>query len=223
MTQIELAVESASAARVAAAGGVDRIELAPDLEAGGLTPSLELAGRVVDDVALPVFAMVRPRPGDFVYSAAEIGDMCATIEKLRAAGVHGIVAGALTTERAIDTAATRALVTAADGLPFTFHRAFDRIADQAGALEQLVALGIARVLTSGGAVSALEGCARLRALVAQADGRIVILAGGGIRETNVREVIQLTGVAEIHTRLIDGAELTSARVRRFRELVVHRT
>ena len=147
---IELAVESLAAAQAAAAGGADRIELCADLGVGGLTPSAELTKRAVAEAGIPVFAMVRPRAGDFVYSRAEIADMCATIEKLRGLRVHGVVAGALTPKRAIDIAATAELVFAAAGLPFTFHRAFDRVVDQSAALDQLIELGISRVLTSGG-------------------------------------------------------------------------
>ena len=215
---IELAVESLAGARAAAAGGADRIELAPELHVGGLTPSDELTRSVVDHVDIPTYVMIRPRAGDFVYSAGEVADMCGTIERLRALGVHGVVTGALTDSRTIDLAATAALVAAAAGIPLTFHRAFDRAADLSIALEQLVDLGVARVLTSGGAPTALEGSAKLRALVEQSAGRITVLAGGGVRESNVREVVSRTGVSEVHTKLTDaGEDLTAARVRRFRE------
>ena len=217
---IELAVESLVAAQAAAAGGADRIELAPDLALGGLTPSDELTHNVIEHIDIPIFAMVRPRAGDFVYSAREIADMCATIETLRALGVHGVVTGALTSSRTIDLAATAALVSAAAGLPVTFHRAFDRVADLTNALEQLVDLGVTRVLTSGGAPTALEGSARLRALVEQSAGRIAILAGGGVRESNVRDLVSRSCVNEVHTKLTDrGEDLTAARVQRFRTMV----
>jgi copper homeostasis protein len=215
---VEVAVESIDAARAAAAGGADRIELVTDLSIGGVTPSEELTRNVRDDVDVTVFVMVRPRGGDFVYSAREIADMCATIETMRALGVHGIVAGPLTDANEIHEPAARALLTAAAGLPFTFHRAFDRVADQSRALEQLVDLGVSRVLTSGGAPTALAGADRLRALVEQAQDRIAILAGGGIRESNVRELATRARLREVHTRLTDNeAEtLTAERVRNFR-------
>jgi copper homeostasis protein len=172
MTLMELAIESAAAAQAAAAGGAARIELCADLTVGGLTPSEELTRRVLGDVDIPVFAWVRPRAGEVTYSGRELADMCIAIERLRALGVHGVVTGALTNSGGIDMAATAALASAAAGLPMTFHRAFDRAVDQSAALEQLVDLGVIRVLTSGGATPALEGSARLRALVAQAVGRI---------------------------------------------------
>ena len=218
MILIELAVELHADAQAAAAGGADRIELAADLHAaGGLTPSDELTTNVLSDVAIPIFAMVRPRPGDFVYSLDEIDDMCRTIERMRAMGVHGIVSGALTDANVIDTTATASLVAAAGGMPLTFHRAFDRVRDQPDALEQLIELGVTRVLTSGGAATALEGSAMLRALVEQSAGRIAILAGGGVRESNVSELVSRTGVNEVHTKLSDAREgLTTERVLRFR-------
>src|SRR5262245_60444727 len=196
MVSIELAVESMAAAQAAAVGGADRIELAQELAVGGVTPSDELTAHVLDAVNVPVFAMVRPRAGDFVYSAGEAAQMCDTIARLRAQGVHGLVAGALTEAREVDRAATAALVSAAAGLPFTFHRAFDRTVDLSIALEQLVDLGVTRVLTSGGAPTALGGSARLHALVEQSAGRITILAGGNVRASNVRDVVSLTGVKE---------------------------
>ena len=221
MILIELAVESLASARAAATGGADRIELCAELAVGGLTPSDELTRRVLDDVDIPVFAMVRPRAGDFTYSSAEIAGMCATIEHLRGLGVHGIVTGVLTDALTVDMAATTALMAAAAGLPVTFHRAFDRVSDQAAALEQLVDLGVTRVLTSGGAPTALEGSGQLRKLVALAAGRIAILAGGGIREANARDVLQRAGVRELHSKLTDhaGEELTAERMRALRATV----
>ena len=220
---VELAVESLEAARAAETGGADRIELVADLSIGGITPSDELIKDVVREIGIPVFVMVRPRGGDFVYSPREIADMCATVERLRTLNVHGIVAGALTDAIEIDKPSTHALLAAAAGLPFTFHRAFDRVADQSAAIEELVDIGVARVLTSGGAPTALAGADRLRALVEQAQGRLVILAGGGVRENNVRELVTRTRVREVHTRLVGSAAetLTAEQVRSFRTALAH--
>ncbi|HEY0810583.1 MAG TPA: copper homeostasis protein CutC [Longimicrobiales bacterium] len=225
MILVELAVESLAAAQVAAAGGAHRIELAPDLALGGLTPSDELTCNVLAGIDIPVFVMVRPRGGDFVYSDRELADMCETIERLRVLGAHGVVSGALTKSYEIDIEATTALVSAAAGLPFTFHRAFDRAVDQSSALEQLIDLGVTRVLTSGGAATALDGSAKLRALVKQSAGRIAILAGGGVRESNVAEVVSSTGVSEVHTKLIDttAEELTVAHVQAFCAMLLTRS
>ena len=221
MILIELAVETLASAKAAAEGGAHRIELCADLAVAGLTPSADLTRSVLEAVNVPVFAMVRLRPGDFVYSAREVADMCRTMERLRGLGVHGLVTGAITHTAEVDTAATRDLVSAAGGLPLTFHRAFDLVGDQTAGLEQLASLGVTRVLTSGDAPTALGGSARLRALVGQSRGRVVILAGGGVRESNVQEIVLRTGVVEVHSRLIDreGEELTAARVRSFCSLV----
>jgi copper homeostasis protein len=117
--------------------------------------------------------------------------------------------------------ATAALVSAAAGAPLTFHRAFDRVADQTAALDQLMELGVRRVLTSGGAATAVEGSERLRELVAQSAGRIAILAGGGVRESNVRDLVVRAGVHEVHTKLTNGGEeLTADRVRAFRAAAI---
>lgn len=119
----------------------------------------------------------------------------------RTLGARGIVAGVLGENGKIDLTGTRELVRAADDLPVTFHRAFDHTANPADALEQLIDAGVARVLTSGGANTALEGAPRIAALVNQARGRLRVIAGGRVRENNVREIIALTGVEEVHARI----------------------
>ena len=125
------------------------------------------------------------------------------IEVARALGVTGVVAGALTPEGRIAVSDTRAFVEAADGLPVTFHRAFDVVSDRARAIEELIEIGVSRILTSGGKPTALEGADVIARLVDQARDRITIVAGGRIRENNVREVITRTRVTEVHSRFID--------------------
>jgi copper homeostasis protein len=147
--------------------------------------------------------LVRPRAGDFVYSVEEIETILDDIEVAREREVDGIVAGALTTKGRIAVAETRAFVEAADGLPVTFHRAFDIVADPSQALEELIAIGVRRILTSGGKSTALDGADVIAKLVAEADDRITIVAGGGIREGNVRDVIERAHIKEIHSRFID--------------------
>jgi copper homeostasis protein len=217
MIKVEVAVETLKSALAAEAGGADRLELCLDLANGGLTPDDILVRNVLQQTRIPVFMMVRPRPGDFVYDADEVDDMVRTIEQLRAAGAHGFVTGALTSGQEIDMHAMRAFIDAAGGLPLTFHRAFDRLADREGAIDQLIQLGVQRVLTSGGAASALEGAEALRALVARAQNRLTILAGGGVREDNVAEVIRRSGVSEVHTKLKERAdeEVDVARMKQF--------
>lgn len=202
MILVEAAVETLESALAAERGGANRIELCANLTDGGTTPGAGLIAAVAERMRIPVFVMIRPRGGGFVYSADEIGAMSRDIEFAVSIGVAGIVAGALTSHGRIDLEQTRTLLAAA-GLPVTFHRAFDVIENPLDALEELIDLGVSRVLTSGGAPTAAEGGNAIAALVAQARDRIAIVAGGGIREHNVRDVIARTGVTEIHTRFID--------------------
>lgn len=182
------------------AGGAGRLELCAALELEGLTPQDAL---VRDALAmrdpLPAFAMVRPRAGDFHYSAGELARMLADIERLARLGVQGIVTGALTADDRIDARATGRLVEAAAPLPVTFHRAFDRVARPTDALEELVQLGVRRVLTSGGAASAWEGRRVLRELVEAARGRILVVPGGGVRVDHAALLVAATGAREIHS------------------------
>jgi len=200
---IEAAVETLEAALAAEHAGVDRIELCANLSEGGTTPSPGLIAALVDKAQVPVFVMIRPRGGGFVYSRDEIEAMIRDIELARDTGIAGIVTGALTADGRIDIERTRGLMSAASGLPVTFHRAIDFSANLPDALETLIDLGVARVLTSGGAATALQGASMIATLVDQARERIAIIAGGGIRDHNVRDVIARTGVREVHSRLVD--------------------
>jgi copper homeostasis protein len=149
--------------------------------------------------------LIRPRTGDFVYSVGEIETILEDIEAARDLGVDGIVTGALTAKGRIAVAETRAFVEAASGLPVTFHRAFDAAVDPLQSLEELIDIGVHRVLTSGGKSTALDGADVIAKLVDHARDRITIVAGGGVRENNVREVIERTSVKELHSRFIDEA------------------
>jgi copper homeostasis protein len=154
-----------------------------------------------------VFVLIRPRAGGFVYSEVEIAAMTGEIELAGSVGVAGIVTGALNADRSVDVEHTRILVKAAAGLPVTFHRAFDSTVDPSDALEQVIDAGASRVLTSGGAATALEGADAIATLVDQAGERLSIVAGGGIREHNVRDVVQRSGAREIHARLVDQTRM----------------
>ena len=201
-TLVEAAVETLEAALAAERAGADRIELCVNLDDGGTTPSTGLAAAVIDATKLPVFVLIRPRAGDFVYSDEEIDLMIREVETAGIIGVAGIVTGALRSDHSVDVAQTRALIEAAAGVPVTFHRAVDHTIDLPDALEQLIDLGVTRVLTSGGAPTALEGADVIAALVNQARDRISIVAGGGIREHNVSDVTRRTGVREVHARFV---------------------
>jgi copper homeostasis protein len=205
MTVVEAAVETIDSALAAERGGVDRIELCESLSEGGTTPSADLIAAVTERLRLPVFAMIRSRPGGFVYSDDEFEIMVSGIEAARRLGAAGIVIGALMPDNRIDLERVRGFVKAAAELPVTFHRAFDLTETPADALEELIEIGVSRILTSGSAATALEGAEEIAALVDQAGDRISIMAGGGIREHNVRDVIARTGAGEVHARLVDEA------------------
>jgi copper homeostasis protein len=207
LTLVEAAVETLEAALAAERAGADRLELCVNLDDGGTTPSTGLTAAVIDATKLPVFVLIRPRAGDFVYSDEEIDLMLREVEAAGIIGVAGIVTGALTSDHTVDAGQTRALIEAAAGLPVTFHRAFDSAINTPDALEQLIDLGVTRVLTSGGAPTALEGADVIAALVNQAGDRISIVAGGGIREHNVSELTRRTGVREVHTRFVGEARM----------------
>ena len=195
---IEVAVDSATGGETAARAGADRLELCQDLGAGGLTPSLGLFETLRAAVAVPVFVLVRPRPGDFLYDRAEFAAMLRDIGHLRAAGAAGIVTGALLANGHVDRERLRELLAAAAPMPVTFHRAFDVAAEPLAALATLHELGVARVLTSGQAKDAVTGTATIAALVRAAPAGLSVMAGAGVRDTNVRELVAATGVREVH-------------------------
>jgi copper homeostasis protein len=207
---IEAYVETAEQAVAAEAAGADRLELCGPGE-GGLTPSLELLTAVRRTVALPIHAMLRPRAGDFTYTADEFAAMREAIPRLREAGADGLVFGILRPDGRLDVERMRELAGLASGLRLVCHRAFDATPDADEALEQLATLGVHEVLTSGHAPTALDGAATLGHLRARAAGRVEILAGGGVRPHNVRALITQTGVHRVHSRAFDAAVIRGMR------------
>jgi copper homeostasis protein len=198
---LEISVESVGAALAAERGGADRIELCANLSVGGVTPSAELMSAVRKELRIPIFAMIRPRPGDFVYSAAEFEVMKKQIDLAKKLGMNGVVLGILDSKHNIDVARTRDLVELARPLPNTFHRAFDECGDLLQALEGVIRTGAARILTSGDAPRALEGAEMLASLVAAAQNRIVIVPGAGINASNITEMVEKTHAREFHSGL----------------------
>ena len=181
-------------------GGAKRLELCDNLFDGGTTPSAGMISAVKAAVRIPVFVIVRPRGGGFVYSSDEISVMRLDIEAARMLGADGVVVGVLTRDARVDEEQLRALVDQAGSLPVTFHRAFDLARDQGEALETLMRERVQRVLTSGGGQTALDGVDAIARLVARAAGQITVMAGGGIREETVQEVVHRSGVGEVHVR-----------------------
>ncbi len=198
---LEISIETVEAAQAAQRGGADRLELCADLSIGGVTPSIEVMRTVREQLRIPVFAIIRPRGGDFVYSKAEFAEMKRSIGEAKQAGMDGVVLGILTKDRLVDIERTRELVAIARPLPATFHRAFDDCANLYEALEDVMQTGSSRILTSGGAKSALEGAAPLANLVAAAGNRITIVPGAGISASNIARVVKETGAREFHSGL----------------------
>ena len=206
---VEVAVDSVASAVAAEAAGADRLELCQCLELGGLTPSPGLLEAVRRRVRIPVFVMVRSVTGPFRYDGLETEVMASDVKRAGEAGAAGVVIGALTADGRIDREAVAALVAAAGTVPVTFHRAIDLVADVPGALEELVSLGVARVLTSGGPSTAFAGRSVLADMVRRSAGRLTILAGGGVRADHVAELVRTSGVSEVHLSGVVADEQTA--------------
>lgn len=198
MKTLEICAGSVESAIAARDGGAQRIELCAALEVGGVTPSAGLIAQARKVEGLTLNVIIRPRGGDFLYNDYEAACMEQDIHTCKQLGVDGVVIGALTAEGDIDTVTCKRLIAAADGMSVTFHRAFDMCRDPRKALEELIAMGCNRVLTSGQAATALAGAPLLKELVEQADGRIVIMPGCGVNSSNAGTILKATGATEIH-------------------------
>lgn len=192
--RLEVCVDTLAGLAEAVAGGADRVELCSALALGGLTPSAGVM-RAAAGCGVPVLAMIRPRAGDFVWSEAEVVAMEADIAAARAVGLAGVVLGASRPDGRLDGRVLARLLRAAEGMDLTLHRCFDLVPDMGEALEAAVALGFRRVLTSGGA--RVADPVRIGALVAQAAGRIVVMAGSGVTAETAPALLA-QGVRELH-------------------------
>jgi len=201
----EACVDSVASAMAAEAGGADRVELCDNLVEGGTTPSAGMLTRCIERISIPVFVMIRPRGGDFLYDADEAAVMEQDIGVAAERGARGVVVGALGVDGTINRSLMARLIEQARPLSVTFHRAFDMTRDLHRSLATLLDLGIDRVLTSGAAHSALEGVETISALVEAAGDRLTVVAGGGVRPMNVAELVRRTGVREVHARLTHAA------------------
>lgn len=207
-------LESVVAAK---AGGAQRIELCSALSEGGLTPSAGLIAEALRQGIAKVHVLIRPRNGDFLYTESEVAVMEHDIRAAVAAGADGVVIGALTEDGEIDIPTCRRLVKAAGSASVTFHRAFDLCRNPEKALEEIITLGCDRILTSGLAQSALAGAERLASLNRLVAGRIILLAGGGVNPENAREIMNLTGLNELHA----SAKTTTGSRMKFRREAVN--
>ncbi len=200
-TVLEICCATLYDVQAAAKAGADRLELNSAFYLGGLTPSLGVVRLAKQSCSLPMVAMVRPRGGGFCYTEEEYATMLADGEILLQEGVDGIVFGFLTSDKQVDKEKTKALTDLAHryGKEAVFHKAFDCIEDQEHALKELIAVGVDRVLTSGGGKAALDRADHLAHLIKTYGKDITILLGGGIRAGNVEMLLKATGAKEIHT------------------------
>lgn len=184
--------------RRAQEAGARRIELCEKLAVGGVTPSAELLKAAISVAKVPVNVLVRPRGGDFVFSAAEADTMLRDIELCREAGAAAVVIGALDSRGDVDMPLMRRLCDAASGMSVTFHRAFDVCANPLVAFEDVLALGCDRLLTSGHESDAFKGRFFISELVERAAGRIIVMPGCGVRRSNIARIAADTGAVEFH-------------------------
>lgn len=198
--QLEVCIDNIESLHHAIAGGATRIELCSSLELGGLTPSYGFMQLAAELTTVPVYAMIRPRQGDFLYNDEEFEIMRRDIQAAHQAGLDGVVIGILTPNGEVHKPFATALCEYAQalGLGITFHRAFDQCRNPEQALEDVINLGCERILTSGLAPTAPLGCDVIKALVSQANGRIAIMAGAGVNADNVRALVEHTHVHEVH-------------------------
>jgi copper homeostasis protein len=196
MIKVEVVACSVEDALAAERAGAHRLEVCARFDQGGITPALDVVNCITEACKLPLVVMLRPRPGDFCYSEAEILECESLLTGL--APEMGIVFGALKPDGTVDEDTCCRVMKLAGKRDMVFHRAFDSVSDPFRALETIIDLGFKRLLTSGGKATALEGAETIKRLIEQADGRIEILPGGGVRAGNVKEVVFETGADQVH-------------------------
>lgn len=198
---LEICAGSLTSAINAQAGGATRIELCDNLPEGGTTPSAGVTIQTLKLLSIPVFVLIRPRAGDFLYSDAEFEAMKADVLYCKEHRAKGVVLGMLREDGSVDVDRTVELVKLARPMKVTFHRAFDMTADPYRAMEDLIGMGIERVLTSGQAATARDGVPVIANLVRRAAGRITVMPGGGINEDNIAYIRTTTRAKEFHASL----------------------
>ena len=209
---LEICAYSLEAAIAAQASGADRVELCANPLEGGVTPSYGDIVLARQNLKIELYVLIRPRGGDFLYSAREFAAMKEDIQVCRGLGVDGVSLGILLPDGQVDRERGRELIELARPMSFTFHRAFDMTADPFAAMEDIIAMGCKRILTSGQANSAVEGTSLIRELVERAGGRIIIMAGGAVRAENLAQLIATTSAHEFHS----SARTTASSKMKFR-------
>ena len=196
---LEIAVFNIESALLAASAGADRLELCENPLEGGTTPSYGFLKHIAAQISIPVFPIIRPRGGDFLYSDSEFKQICYDIELCKDLGFKGVVSGVLLADGQVDYKRTKELVSLAGNMQFTFHRAFDRTIDPIQALATIIASGAHRILTSGQVPNAFDGKDLLKQLIEIAENNIIIMPGSGVRAINIKDLQAFTGAKELHS------------------------
>ena len=208
--KIEIACFNLESAIIAQKAGADRVELCADMLEGGITPAIEIIQIARENLSIDINVMIRPRGGNFVYSNSEFEQMKSEIEIIKKLGVNGFVFGILNEDKSINVDQIKELVELAKPFPCTFHRAFDEVLDYEQALEDVISCGFSTILTSGTFPNVMEGKEVLKQLVIQANNRIEIMPGGGLRSANISALDEMVNANWYHSSAItDGSETAS--------------
>lgn len=205
MRKLEICAFNIASCIVAGEAGASRIELCASPAEGGVTPGYGTIQYAIQHLQIPVYVMIRPRGGNFVYSDAELDIMFRDIEVCKQLGVPGIATGVLRPDGTVDTEIMKRITAAAYPMGVTFHKAFDRTPDAMQALKAVIDCGCERILTSGLCATATEGAETLKQLIDEANGRIIIMPGGSVRSTNIAALAAVTGATELHSSALTGA------------------
>lgn len=210
LKKLEIACFNLESALIAQKAGADRVELCADMSYGGTTPNFETIQKAREQLTIDLYVMIRPRGGNFVYSDSEFEQMKSEIETIKKLGVNGFVFGILEEDKTINIEQNKVLVELAKPFPCTFHRAFDEVSDLKKALEDVIPCGFSTILTSGTFPNVMEGKEVLKQLVIQANNRIEIMPGGGLRSTNISEIDEMVNANWYHSSAItDGTEIAN--------------
>lgn len=209
--KLEIACFNLESALIAQANGADRVELCAEINLGGTTPNVQIIKEAKENLSIHIYVMIRPRGGNFVYSKEEFQQMKSEIEQIKKLEVNGFVFGILNEDNSINSEQNTELVKLAKPVPCTFHRAFDEVENYKIALEDVISCGFSTILTSGTFPNVMEGKEVLKDLVLQADNRITIMPGGGLRSTNIAELDELVNANFYHSSAItDGSDTANS-------------
>lgn len=205
--KLEIACFNLESALIAQENGADRVELCAEINLGGTTPNFETIKKAEENLSIDVYVMIRPRGGNFVYSKEEFQQMKSEIATIKKLNVNGFVFGILNEDNSVNNEQNTELVNLAKPVPCTFHRAFDAVDNYKSALEDVISCRFSTILTSGTFPNVMEGKEVLKELVLQANNRITIVPGGGLRSTNITELNELVNANFYHSSAItDGSE-----------------